>query len=106
MSDCSLSPKRKASRTIGSPSKRVTLGVDSAIGNWAPGIPNGEMSVNIDTIYERTIPDVAIRIHPVCRPVNQDPVEAESGSSDSNDTATTIDNDGLFVLHDDKGEML
>jgi hypothetical protein len=106
MSNCSLSPKRKASRTIGSPSKRLTLGVDSAIEHWAPGVPNGEMSVNIDTIYERTIPDVAIRIHPVCRPVNQDPVEAESGSSDSNDTATTIDNDGLFMLHDGKGEML
>ena len=105
----------------------MTLGVDSDIEQWTPGVPNGGTSINIGLLHERmiprTIPDIAIRSHPVWPPVNQDPVDAESSSSgsnelinrypvdaesddsDSNDTATTIDNDGPWVLHDSKGKM-
>lgn len=117
---CSLSPKRKASRTIGPPSKRVNLSVDSDIGKWTPEVPNGEESISINALYERTIPDIPIGLH---RPINGDPVDvefssfstnepinrrpmdAESSSSDSNDAATTIGNDGLFMLRSGKGKM-
>jgi hypothetical protein len=123
MSDCSLSPKRKASQTIGSPSKRVTLGVNSDIEKWTPEAPNGEASINIDPLHERTIPDIPIGLQPVWRPVNGGPVDVEFSSSipnepinrclmgvessfsDSNDIATTIGNDGLFILRDGKGKM-
>lgn len=106
MSDYSLSPKRKASRTLGSPSKRVAFGVDSDVEQWTPGVPKGEVSINIDNLYERTIPDIVHRIHPGWRPVNRDLADTELPSSDSSDTATTTDNDGLSVVHDGKGNML
>lgn len=106
MSDCSLSPKRKASQNIGSPNKRVTLDVSSDMDQRIFDESNSELSVNIHTLYERTITDVPFRIHPGWKDISRYPTDAESGSSDSNDTAITIENDGPLMLYDGTGKLL
>jgi hypothetical protein len=105
MSDCSLSPKRKASCAIGSPSKRMTWATCCDKEERILGVPKGDMSSSIDTPPERTIPDLTLRIHPVWRPINRYPIDADSSSGDTNDTATTIDNDGPLLLYDGKSEI-
>jgi hypothetical protein len=100
MSDRLLSPKRIASRTIGSPNKRVTLDVNSDTEQRSFSKSAGEVIIKINDPCERTLKDIARRIHPGWRE------NAESGSSDSNDTATTIDNDGPLMLYDHFGRLL
>jgi len=82
-----------------SPSKRVNFYINSDLDQIVLDEAKSEVASKVEEPCKRTITDIPLRIRPGWR------LNIESDSSDSSDSATTMDSDGPSMLCDHTGRL-